>query len=330
MKTILFYSSVSSLNLFNTQKFYKIDIDILKKIGYNVLVSNKISDSLKFWKYDILFSYFYRYSFFPSIIAKCFGKRTYFTGGIDDLDPNYASYKKYNIQKFFFKLCYWVSNACIIVSKSDYNNISIFFHKKRKLFISEHAIDLQQFSYEVPKELIFSTVVWMGDVENIRRKGVDKALAVFSKLRKYDIYHNYKFYIIGKKGDGTTYINSLIEQYNLVDSVILTGEITEDEKIRILKRSKFYFQLSLYEGFGLAALEALCAKCILIHSGKGGLSNDLYKNHILFNIDDNFDKECEDLVIKLNNISPNCIFNDVSFYSIDRRESDFRKILKSD
>lgn len=78
MKRILFYSSVNSLELFKTQKFYQIDISILKDLGYDVLLSNRIFDSLLFWKYDILFSYFYRYSFFAALLAKCFGKKTNF------------------------------------------------------------------------------------------------------------------------------------------------------------------------------------------------------------------------------------------------------------
>lgn len=82
---------MNSLELFKTQKFYQIDISILKDLGYDVLLSNRIFDSLLFWKYDILFSYFYRYSFFAALLAKCFGKKTYFTGGIDSLDSDYAS-----------------------------------------------------------------------------------------------------------------------------------------------------------------------------------------------------------------------------------------------
>ena len=123
-KRLLFYSSVKSLELFKTQKFYQIDIALLEDLGYDVWLSNRIFDSLLFWKYDILFSYFYRYSFFTALFAKCFGKKTYFTGGIDPLDANYASPFSYRIQVLFFKLCYWVANSCIIVSQSDLKNIA--------------------------------------------------------------------------------------------------------------------------------------------------------------------------------------------------------------
>ena len=84
-KRILFYSSVGSLELFKTQKFYQIDIALLGDLGYDVSLSNRILDSLLFWKYDILFSYFYRYSFIirkskfpqnPKRSVRFSGKRT--------------------------------------------------------------------------------------------------------------------------------------------------------------------------------------------------------------------------------------------------------------
>lgn len=328
-KRVLFYSSVESLDLFSTQKFYQIDIKILQDLGYDVSVANKIFSSLKFWKYDILFSYFYRYSFFPSLIAKCFGKRIYFTGGIDDLDKNYASSKRYFIQKLFFRLCYWVSNSCIIVSYSDAKNISNFFSHKRKLSFSEHAIDVSKFSSETHKEPIFSTIAWMGSEENVKRKGVDKALLLFFKLKQTDKYKNYKFIIVGKKGAGSIYIENLINEYQLKDDVVLTGEVSEDEKIFILKKSRYYFQLSLYEGFGLAALEALCANCIVIHSGKGGLSSPVYSNQILFNIDNNMESECSSLLEKMEMPLSSFLLKNLSYFDIKRRKDDFDRILKN-
>lgn len=47
-KRLLFYSSVKSLELFKTQKFYQIDIALLEDLGYDVWLSNRIFDSLLF------------------------------------------------------------------------------------------------------------------------------------------------------------------------------------------------------------------------------------------------------------------------------------------
>ena len=57
---ILFYSSVSNIELFETQKFYKTDISLLKSLGFDVSVTNRIIDFLFFWKYDLAFIYFFR------------------------------------------------------------------------------------------------------------------------------------------------------------------------------------------------------------------------------------------------------------------------------
>ena len=106
-KKVLFYSSVKDKNLFNTQFFYKTDINLLKSLGYNVITSNKISDFLFFWKYDIAFIYFYKYGLFVAIIARLFLKKVFFTGGIDDLEKECATPKRFLLQVLFFRLCYF-------------------------------------------------------------------------------------------------------------------------------------------------------------------------------------------------------------------------------
>lgn len=329
----LFYSSVSSKQLFQTQRFYSIDISILKDLGCKVILSNRIIDALLFWRYDFVFAYFYRKSFFVALIAALFGKSTYFTGGIDDLDADYASKRRYRIQKIFFRLCYTISKSCIVVSEADRKNISKVLNDKNKLSYSEHTIDVKSFSNIdfVAKENIFTSVVWMGNIDNVKRKGIDTALAVFSLLRMTEQYSNYKFIIMGKKGDGTTYVESLIEKFGLEDAVILTDEIPENVKVKLLQKSKYYFQLSIYEGFGLAALEALAAKNIVIHSAKGGLSNPIFSSGIYFNIENDLRVETDSLLRKMSEYDETQLDVVVDYihqyYDNTRRKDDFRRII---
>ena len=63
-------------------------------------------------------------------------------------------------------------------------------------------------------------------------------------------FADFNFIIMGWKGEGTTFVQSIINKYDLNDSVELKGEVSEEDKINLLKRSKYYFQLSLYEGIG--------------------------------------------------------------------------------
>lgn len=294
-KRVLFYSSVKDKELFNIQRFYQVDISLLEQLGYQVLLSNTIRDAWKFWKYDFVFAYFYRYSFFVALIARFFRKNTYFTGGIDALDKKIVTKRDYCIQKLFFRLCYFVSRNCIIVSKADEANVKNIVGGK-KLSYSEHTIETKSLVCEkYNKENIFLTIGWQANIENVQRKGIDTAIRLFEKLIKMPQFHNYLFYIIGRKGEGSIYLEKIVNQLGVGNSVIFTDSISEKEKIDFLIKGKYYFQLSKYEGFGVAALEALCAKDIVIHSGRGGLGNPIYKDGILVNINKPIDEMFEDL-----------------------------------
>ena len=62
-RRVLFYSSVKNMESFQTQKFYQIDLEILRNIGFDVILTNKTLIFFSFWKYDLSFIYFYRKTF---------------------------------------------------------------------------------------------------------------------------------------------------------------------------------------------------------------------------------------------------------------------------
>lgn len=336
MKTILFYSSVKDKSLFQTQKFYQIDIHILEDLGYNVTLSNKIFDAFKFWKYDIVFGYFFRYSFFVVLIAKLFGKKSYLTGGIDALDIELVGEKEYKKQRLFFKLCYWVATKCIIVSSEDLKHVEEIVHKdKPSIVYSEHTIETSSFiggPTVEKKEHNFVTIGWQGTNGNVKRKGIDKAVALFAYLKNKEEFKDSKMYILGRNGEGTPMIIKQIKDLQLDKDILIVGEVSEDEKIAYLKKNRFYFQLSQYEGFGIAALEGLVAGSVVIHSGKGGLKNPIYKDHVLVNIDSLDEKECERVYYQIMNLDYKKITESAiacqSYYDNARRKEDFKKIMK--
>lgn len=331
-KRVLFYSSVKDKSVFNIQRFYEIDIEILKELGYDVILSNSIVDAWIFWKYDFVFAYFYRYAFFVSLIAKLFGNNTYFTGGIDALDQNLVSHKTYLIQKYLFMGCYYISKSCIIVSKTDDANVRQLV-KGAKLSFSEHSIDTSRFDCNISsKEDLCCSIVWQANSGNIKRKGVDCALRIFAKLLQLPQFQNYKFIVIGKKGEGTSYLENIVKELRIENAVEFTDSVSEEEKIAYLKRSRFYFQLSKFEGFGVAALEALCAKNIVIHSGKGGLSNPIYAKGILVNIDQSVEMMFEELKETLVTFNGNHLEEAhksvCQNYDNKRRKEDFARIIQ--
>jgi len=282
---VLFYSSVRTKKQFSYQEYYRTDIHILRDLNFRVFLSNRFSDFICFRKYDIAFIYFFRYGVIPAILARIFRKKVYFTGGIDFLEKSFIGKRGYLIQKFFFFFCHLFSTRCIIGSTSDRQNIQKSFPKinQRKLDFSAHVIDFDKyFSMDLPsKENIFTTIAWMKLSINVKRKGIDKCVYLFRELLKFPEFENSLLYIIGPPGEGSVMIENLVVSLNLQGKVILTGMVSEMEKINYLKKSKFYFQLSEQEGFGISAIEALASGNMVFHSGKGGLVDAIGNNGLL-------------------------------------------------
>jgi glycosyltransferase involved in cell wall biosynthesis len=334
-KRALFYSSVSDKGLFKITGFYATDIKILEDIGYKVKLTNSVLDFFKFWQYDIAFIYFWTKGLVPAILSKFFLKKVIFTGGIDWLDQNYNKSKiNYFVRKILFILCTLISDANILVSKSDIKNIMNFKPKIRKIHHLPHVIDFEKYKYDkVEKDNLITTVVWMEAKENVIRKGVDTLLLVYSEYLKLN--NDLNLEIIGSIGEGTKYLLEIANSLNISERIKFTGRISEDEKILRLKKSKFYFQISLYEGFGIAAIEALAAGNIVFHSGRGGLAEAIGSNGIL--IDDI--KDYIEISSKLHEILTRYdeyyeyISNGINYvefsFSYDTRRDGIKKILNS-
>lgn len=336
MKNIIyFYSSVKNIGLFHSQQFYRIDIQILEELGYKIVLVNKIYPFLYFWRYNISFLYFYKWSLFPALISKLFNKKVYLTGGIDDLDMQYAGRKRFILQKICFKIIRLVSCSCILVSKSDIDNVKKIYKGKlpSKICFSEHSLNISSFSPVVyNKSNSFMTIAWMESKENVIRKGIDKSLYVFKYLSEKPEFSNSVYYIIGREGEGSNYLKLLCQKLDILNRVVFTGSLSEENKINMLMHNRYYFQLSIYEGFGLAALEALLSKNIVIHSGNGGLKYVIKDLGIKFDYLHNDLASLFQLYSEIISFDTNKLFSKIDkyllyHYSNERRKNDFINIL---
>lgn len=334
MKTILFYAALSDMSYFSNHSFYSNTKEVLEKAGYNVIPSINMADA---WHkdYDGILCFFYRHGVIPATLAKLRRKKVIFTGGTDNLDKEYAPLKSWLLQVVLFKLCRWLADCCLVESHSDLTNMKkVCLHKNPKnLHYCPQAMALEKYRCNLnEKERTFSTICWQGRIENVKRKGVDKALYYFKYLTQYPEFVDYRFNIIGRTGEGTPYLKKLIKELKLDNQVKIIGPVTESEKLDMLKKTKYFFQLSEYEGFGLAALEAAAAGCIPIHTGKGGLA-DVYANdgvcvnsgHTLADID----KTVYNRLLKIGNIDIEKMLKRIhSMFDEPIRVNNFRRYLQ--
>ena len=67
---------------------------------------------------------------------------------------------------------------------------------------------------------------------------------------------DYKLVMCGK-GPESKKISKLIKKYGLEDRVDMRGWVSEEEKLKLMSTCRFFVMPSIYEAYGLAALEAL-------------------------------------------------------------------------
>jgi glycosyltransferase involved in cell wall biosynthesis len=120
----------------------------------------------------------------------------------------------------------------------------------------------------------------MGRTENVIRKGVIEAIDVFGELSTRD--PGWRMLIIGPTGEGSAMVLRHAEEAGLSSQVSLTGRVSEATKLQLLAKAQVYLQLSRYEGFGIAAIEALGRDCVVVHSGAGGLREAVGAHGILW------------------------------------------------
>lgn len=292
---ILLYAPVIDQSMLK-QGFYLAETNGLMKDRRikSVRVTNKLRQ-LIFGDHDAVITYFYSYSAFAAIISFMRRKAIIATGGgeqiIRSMAPNFIVYL---IRIILFITTLLFVKKVFATSSTDY------FHMKRiapfrssNIEISFHGtpladnINLDLFS-DFRDSFHFVTICGMDTVENVKRKGIFRAIRLISKLRS--IGYDATLTIIGR----TTRADIVFEEarrLNCESAIFTTGYISEEMKFSILRSCRYYIQLSEYEGFGIGALEALASGCIVIHSGQGGLQDSIadygivLKDHDIDNFD---------------------------------------------
>jgi colanic acid/amylovoran biosynthesis glycosyltransferase len=116
-----------------------------------------------------------------------------------------------------------------------------------KIAVHHSAIDCSQFFFTVRQKPENEIIQLVSVCRLAKRKGIDYAIkAVVEILKKYKQIH----YTIVGEGPERTYLEALIQQFNLQDYVTLHGWETHDKLVAILDRSHIFLSPSITESNG--------------------------------------------------------------------------------
>lgn len=286
---LLLYAAVPDPAMLE-QGFYAAEVDgLLRQPSVaEVRVTNRLGDV---WRspYDGLVCYFYSYSAAAALLARLRGKPVVATGGAEQvfrsMAPNILTFLA-RLLLFAFTLLF--ANRILATSSTDYRQMrKVGWFRRSAIGLSFHGADavgrIDPANFALQRSLgSLVTICGMDTAENIRRKGLLRAIDLLARVRER--HHDARLVVIGR-----TTCAHLARDYaaglSCEDAVDFVGYVSEEEKIRLLLASRYYVQLSEYEGFGIGALEALAMGCQVVHSNVGGLRDSIAEYGLVLPLD---------------------------------------------
>lgn len=111
-------------------------------------------------------------------------------------------------------------------------------------------------------------ILFVGTIEP--RKNISRLVTAFGILKeKYNIPH--QLVLAGGKGWQDEGIYEKLEQCKHRNEIILTGFVSNEEKNSLYKNAEAFVFPSLYEGFGIPPLEAMCWDCPVVVANAASL-----------------------------------------------------------
>ena len=272
---LLLYAAVPHREMLD-QGFYAAEIAGLRNHpSVSSVVATNEMHAVRRAKVDGIISYFYSHSAAIGAIGRMRGIPVIATGGCEQLQRDQAaSPASYAARLIAFHGCTITLDRLLATSTTDYERMrSVAQWGREKIELSFHGVraaeqaDRMYFDNQrLPSSLV--TIAGLDTPLNVHRKGVLQAVDLLARLHASDPAATLT--IIGRTTCAEIVINHA-RSLGVAGNVHFAGYVSEQEKRDLLHRSRFYIQLSEYEGFGIGALEALAHGCHVIHTNVGGL-----------------------------------------------------------
>ncbi len=282
MYKILFITNYKRDNQYSMERYSKTHINLLKDLKdfkidvcpiSNIFLKNSENKLIRFLNKYILFPI---YIFFKSlnyqIVHISDNGNAYLNLFVirksiitcHDLIPYKfpKSNLKNRIYRFLNKTGMLMSQCIIADSKSTKKDFLKIITKKKKLeYIYPPYIQKKYFFKKKIKQSKYRFIVHIGSIDYKNRL---MALNIINDLKRY----NYKLICIGKlKYDEKKFI----DKNQLTSIVIEKYNISEKQKLEIIKKANIILLTSKYEGYGFPVLEGYSQDTLVVSSNKGSL-----------------------------------------------------------
>jgi len=148
-------------------------------------------------------------------------------------------------------------SAIIACSSNDFNTFSKI---SKNVTLINNGVDVEKYS-RVSKKIENGTLVTIGRIDS--HKGIDKLILTISKLIEKGI--NVKLEIVGPDSRNLIpHLHQIAINSKVENIVKFVGKVEDVELTKIFSKAHLFISASTYEGFGIAAVEAMASGTLCI------------------------------------------------------------------
>lgn len=268
MRHVCFFAPVLDRRALELHEYYTQDIDILRSLGFTVTIATRWCDIP--WNAECYFVWWWTWAFLPLLKAQVRHKPVVITGVFNYHSPlpgrDYHGRPWW--QRLLLRYALYHASANIFVSQMEYEAMT------RELGVhNAHYIPLTTEPHlytpgeSQPQELVL-TIAGMRKVSAERKCVSEVIRAIPLVLQKHPTI---RFVVAGEQGTSYPDLWALTQKLGVEHAVEFPGIISQERKIALMQRCLVYLQPSIYEGFGLAILEAMSCGAVVVSSPVGAV-----------------------------------------------------------
>jgi len=200
----------------------------------------------------------------------------------------------YFLETKLMPLVYKNKKVIAVSNTTSEETIKYLKINKKDITIVYNGTDTDFYKPNIKIKTEYPSILFLGRLMRYKR------VSILPKLMSEIIIKvpNAKMYIAGN-GEEFQTIKDEITKYNLKDKVLLLGNISEKEKLRLMQQSWLFVTPSSMEGWGLTVLEANACGTPSLAFNVPGLKEAIKNNYSGYLIDT--EKELNEKIIKLIN-----------------------------
>ncbi len=257
--------------MFETVEFYKVDIEILRSLGHEVVLAGDFKSLDK--TADLYYCWWWTYAFYPLAQSLMKGRPVIVTGAFDydtcyKVIPGLSYLDRPFWQKVLMRFALRFATRNLFISECEHKLVTDHLSVNHPI-LCPLAIDTSYYHPEPePAGNYFFTVCWSSPTNAIR-KCLDSIVAAFAEVCK--TRPDLRLVMAGKKGGHFDTLVALARKAGVEDRIDFVGMISNEEKLRRYRQCVAYVQPTLFEGFGHAIGEAIACGAKVITSSSGAV-----------------------------------------------------------